>query len=222
MTDEIVKDHVKTPKGSSKGYHHGNLPDALMASARAILQECGVEGLSLRAVARRAGVSQAAPYHHFKDKQNLLAAVAVVGHQELIEVCAEFYDPTLPGYEGLLTMGLGYLTFAAENPTLFRLMFGSELSHFHLSTNQPDYVEALELSNKAIDDAVTAAFDRDLISDEEKHETAKRAAWSLVHGLGTLIVDGRLEHPPTRTEAFRQFTVSTFQVFDTRVFKRAD
>lgn len=205
---------------ASKTYHHGNLPEALLRSARELLQEEGLEALSLRAVARRAGVSQAAPYHHFKDKITLMAAVAEQGHRELATTCMEFYQPDLPGYEGLLTMGVGYLTFAKENPELFRLMFGAELSHYHNTTEEAPFLDALALSNKAIDDAVARAFDPELMADRAKFETAKRAAWSIVHGMGTLIVDGRMETPPTRTKAFMEFALSTFRVFDKRVFKR--
>lgn len=87
--------------------------------------------MSLRAVARRAGVSQAAPYHHFKDKLSLFGAVATYGMNLLAETCNSYYDPELPGYESLLTLGVGYLAFAKDNPNLFRLMFGAELSDYY-------------------------------------------------------------------------------------------
>jgi AcrR family transcriptional regulator len=109
----------------SASYHHGDLRDALVRAARTILEKQGLAALSLRGVARVVGVSPAAPYHHFPDKQALLEAVAAQGFDALTAAMekrmAKKTDPT----GRLDASGVGYVTFALENPALFRLMFGN-------------------------------------------------------------------------------------------------
>ena len=107
-------------------YHHGDLRDALVRAARTILEKQGLAALSLRGAARAAGVSPAAPYHHFPDKHSLLDAVAVQGFDALTSAMdkrmAKKKDPSAR----LDASGVGYVVFALENPALFRLMFGGE------------------------------------------------------------------------------------------------
>lgn len=107
-------------------YHHGDLRNALLAAAREILDEAGVSGLSLRAVARRAGVSQTAPYRHFKDKAALIAAIATDGFLVLKDTLEAASDEGQEG-EGLHSLGRAYVNFARKNTGLYRLMFGPEI-----------------------------------------------------------------------------------------------
>ena len=112
----------QTKRGTS--YHHGDLRDALLRSARTILETQGLAALSLRGVARAAGVSPAAPYHHFPDKQTLLNAVAAEGFDALTSAM-EKRMATKTGLNARVdASGVGYVTLAVENPALFRLMFG--------------------------------------------------------------------------------------------------
>lgn len=105
---------------ASRPYRHGNLPNALRAAARAILDELGPEIVGLRETARRVGVSATAAYRHFSSKEDLLASVAAEGFRELtaeMEAAAEGPDP-------LIGLGLAYVEFALQKRGLFRLMFG--------------------------------------------------------------------------------------------------
>ena len=103
-------------------YHHGDLRAALVHAAMELLEESGETDLSLRAVARRAGVSPAAPYRHYADREALVSAVAAVGYRELAErLAAAHPSPSTP--EQLASVAIAYVQFALERPTLFRIMF---------------------------------------------------------------------------------------------------
>jgi AcrR family transcriptional regulator len=106
---------------AAKPYHHGDLRRALVEAAERVLEREGPQALSLRAVAREAGVSPAAPYHHFKDKSDLLKAIAEEGFHALSESlrAALSQDPD----ESLSTIGLAYVRFARRNPALYRVMY---------------------------------------------------------------------------------------------------
>src|SRR5262245_27538318 len=116
-------------KGGSRKYHHGNLRPALVNAGLRLLESEGVRALSLRAVARKARVSHTAPYHHFRGKAELLAAVAAMGFDRLVELIgqeaprAKADDPLARLY----AVGRGYLRFALTHPSIFRLMFRPEL-----------------------------------------------------------------------------------------------
>ncbi|MGH7024994.1 MAG: TetR/AcrR family transcriptional regulator [Caulobacteraceae bacterium] len=106
-------------------YHHGDLSRALIQAGRRILEKEGPNALSLRAVAREAGVSPAAPYHHFKDKCDLLAAVAGEGWQELGLAVTKARAAARDPRRGLGEIGAAYVSFARQNPNLYRLMYDS-------------------------------------------------------------------------------------------------
>src|SRR5205085_8249512 len=106
----------------SRPYHHGDLRRGLVDAARRLLEQEGPTALSLRAVAREAGVSPAAPYHHFKDKAELLDAVAQQGWDMLNAQMAAAKASTT-GRDQLTELGLAYVCFARENPALYRVMY---------------------------------------------------------------------------------------------------
>ena len=108
-------------------YHHGSLRDALIRSAREILESEGYEALTLRAAARRAGVSQAAPYNHFADKAALLAAIAALGFKEFAAAMRREMSAAEDPQARLNATGIAYVAFATSNPGLFKLMFGSSV-----------------------------------------------------------------------------------------------
>jgi AcrR family transcriptional regulator len=176
---------LSTPS-KQRPYHHGDLRQALVRSALEVLSEAGVAGLSLRAAARRARVSAMAPYRHFADKEALLAAVAEYGFRELAArltaATAAVGDPR----PGLAALGVAYVLFAREQPSLFKLMFGPMIEQ---KSGYPDLDEAGGACFNALRQAVAAAkfFD----GDSDAGDVAL-ACWSLVHGLSALIVDGRL------------------------------
>ena len=149
-------------------YHHGDLPAALLRAAGRTLEKRGIAALSLRETARRAGVSHNAPYRHFPDREALLAALAAEGFAMLGERLRG-----KPGRE----MGEAYVRFALEQPQRFRLMFGGVLPLGR-------YPE-LSGAAKAAYQALVNAF-----KDLPRPELAAAAAWSLVHGLSHLLLDG--------------------------------
>ena len=151
-----------------KTYHHGNLTPALLLAGGKILEDQGAGAIALRAVARRAGVSHNAPYRHFPDREALLAALAAEGFQTLGE--------RLRGHTGR-EMGEAYVRFALEQPQRFRLMFGGVLP----MAKYPELRAAADRAYRAL----VSAF-----KDLSKPELAAAAAWSLVHGLSHLLLDG--------------------------------
>ena len=163
---------------STRPYRHGNLPVALQAAARQILNENGLHAVGLRETARRVGVSATAAYRHFTSKEDLLASVAAEGFHEL---AAAMLSATR-GANPLTRAGLAYIEFADQNRGLFRLMFGpilAERAKYPTLHAAAAGVEALLLRGVA---------DLDQRPLDENH--AAMAAWGLVHGLAHLIVDG--------------------------------
>ena len=114
---------LSTPP-EERSYHHGDLRRALVSSALEILSEHGVAGLSLRAVARRAKVSAMAPYRHFADKEALLAAVAEHGFRQLTIRFSAAATAAPDPRAALDALGVAYVVFACDEPSLFKLMFG--------------------------------------------------------------------------------------------------
>jgi AcrR family transcriptional regulator len=113
-----------------KTYHHGDLKAALLESALDILRDQGLEALTLRAVARRAGVSQAAPYRHFADRRALVAAVAELGFREMQARMSDAMQPAGAGSQpGLRQVAVAYVRFGLENPAVYRVMFGPEVAN---------------------------------------------------------------------------------------------
>jgi AcrR family transcriptional regulator len=163
-----------------KPYHHGDLRAALLAAAEAELAERGVEAFSLRAVAKRAGVSHAAPAHHFGDAGGLLTALAAeafrrfLGCQHRREALAA-PDPV----SQMVAAGVGYVDFALERPALFRLIFGSA----RLNREDPDLQAGGAASYQHLVDQVAALGGGTV-------DVA--AAWAMVHGLADLMISGRL------------------------------
>jgi AcrR family transcriptional regulator len=170
---------------SSRPYHHGDLHAALLAAAEDILEQQGIQALTLRGAARAAGVSHAAPKNHFGDLTGLLSELAAVGYRRFsAALSASTQAPAdRPGLR-LKAMGRAYVTFARSHPGLFALMFRSE----RLDTARPALQEAMDAARLALRTAISAG------QDFTPLQTAARAAalWSLVHGYATLLLDGRL------------------------------
>lgn len=166
----------------ARPYHHGDLRRALVQAARKIMETEGPLGLSLRAVAREAGVSPAAPYHHFRDKAELLAAVAKEGFEDLGHAMAKARDaePDDP----MLAMGVAYVVFARENPTMYRVM--TDCSHHKDSypTDPGDGVDPerpYQLVRRQLIASGAVAE-----NDEESAALITGALWCAVHGLAEM------------------------------------
>jgi AcrR family transcriptional regulator len=166
---------------STATYHHGDLAAALVAAALDLLQEGGEGELSLRAVARRAGVSPAAPYRHFADREALVSAVATVGYRELAErLIAAHPAPSTP--DQLAGAAVAYVRFALERPALFRIMFSEPCQR-----DNDERVAETEAVHLYVGQIVERAFPG---ADVEALATA---IWALVHGLAFLYLDGKLD-----------------------------
>jgi AcrR family transcriptional regulator len=177
----------ETAATESRPYHHGDLRRALIDAARRLLESEGPTALSLRAVAREAGVSPAAPYHHFKDKGELLDAVASEGWDLLNDQMTEgrAAESSLQGK--LTALGVAYVRFARQNPALYRVMYDASRDkeglpeHLH---NDEDSAYC-QVRNTLAEAGVSPVDDLDL-------ELATTAAWAAAHGLAEMV-------------AFRQF-----------------
>lgn len=169
-------------------YHHGDLREALLRAAESELTEKGVEGFTLRGCARRAGVSHAAPAHHFRDANALLTELAAVGFGRFVAAMRARQDQAGDDpRQRLVGAGLGYIDFARANPALFRLMFSSfrpDFETLHLKTEAADAFGLLVDSVAAlrgVDPRTVRSAMRDVAS-----------AWATAHGLADLLLSDRM------------------------------
>lgn len=186
-------------------YHHGHLREALLSAALNIIQGEGIDGLSLRSLAKATGVSQAAPYAHFEDKEELLAAIAEKGFQQLalrmVEDAMGSYTPQ-DRIEKLMT---SYIRFAIDNKSLFRLMFGREVSNFK---KFPTLAMTAGKSYALISAALTGRG-----KNAEETCFLSVAIWSLCQGLTALIVEERLDITQFDTPTVEEFVKRTTGIF---------
>jgi AcrR family transcriptional regulator len=179
-------------------YHHGDLRRALIESALALVTEEQDWTFSLREVARRAGVSHNAPYNHFAEKRDLLAAVAVLGFAELGERIQAATSKIANARTALVKSAVVYVTFGVENPAHYRLMFGSAL--VTAQEGRPKAVAEAGARSRAImaeiirRGAMAGVFNAALRRDEVLG-VAVLSAWSTVHGLTMLTIDGVADVP---------------------------
>ncbi|MGW6730703.1 TetR/AcrR family transcriptional regulator [Nocardia sp. NPDC055029] len=166
---------------SNTSYHHGDLPSALVRAAVELLEEDGAADLSLRAAARRAGVSTAAPYRHFADRDALLSAVAAVGYRDLAEHLVAA-SPAPSTADDLAAIAAAYVRFALARPALFRVMFSDPCD-----PTSPERVAATTAIHEYVRSIVRQVFPE---SDEDSLATAM---WALVHGLAFLYLHGKFD-----------------------------
>ena len=171
----------ETGNAQIRPYHHGDLSRALVEAARRILEAEGPAALSLRAVAREAGVSPAAPYHHFRDKTELLEAVAEQGWQALGDAIAEARTKSPSPRESLARIGLAYVKFARANPALYRLMYDTTRDR----TSMPQHTK--DDGDKGFNQVQCAILEAGgASSDPVDLELATIAAWCAAHGLAEM------------------------------------
>jgi AcrR family transcriptional regulator len=173
-----------------RAYHHGNLSFALLDAAEDELNEFGFEGFSLRGVAKRAGVSHAAPAHHFGDANGLLTALAARGFEQFIQRQLDFRlcAPT-DARAQLTASGVGYVVFALEKPAIFRLMFSSDRPDF----NDFGLQRVAELAFEELVEHVRGVTqDRSSPKKDSAMMIDVAASWAVAHGLADLLVAGRL------------------------------
>jgi AcrR family transcriptional regulator len=176
---------IKEP--SRQSYHHGDLAVSLVAAAVVLLEQQGPASLSLRAVARAAGVSHGAPAHHFGDKTGLLTAVASEGHALLALALADKQRHKRSANKRLIAAGEAYIRFAVANPAHFGIMFQSDL----IDCNNVDYLAAAAVTRQVLEDGVRA------LGVDSERAIASRVIrlWSQVHGFSVLWLAGNFGDP---------------------------
>lgn len=189
-------------KVADKGgrYHHGDLRRALVDAALELVKEQGPSGITLREAARRAGVTHAAPYRHFADKEALLAAVAEEGFLRL-RAAIEKAITTGDHRDRVEALGVSYVRFARENPSQFRVMFGSEVG------DKRRYSGLIQ-ADQAVFDLLSSAIRLAQQSGEIGAGDPARmgmVAWSMLHGVAALAVDGQMERAGVRDEQIDDF-----------------
>ena len=181
----VPRKKTRIPK--PQGYHHGDLHRALLMAARQMVEDGGAQALTLRGAAQKAGVSAAAPYRHFEDRDALLAAVITEGFDELTAATEAARTAASDPVSAYLAVGEAYLGFAATHPSLYRLMFG-------IDCHKPSYPELLQAGQRAFGVVLKAARECSAagLTGERPAEHIALAGWSMVHGLASLHVDGVL------------------------------
>jgi AcrR family transcriptional regulator len=175
--------------GSRGRYHHGDLRGALLAAARLILEEQGPRALTLREVARRAGVSHAAPRHHYASLRDFMADCAAMGFEDLATALSSAWQghPDDPR-AGLCAMGRAYVMFALGHRAIFRLMFDRDT----YAEPTADLMASGERAYSVLVGGVDALAPARPAADKA---LAVSTLWSLVHGLATLMLEGKIIGP---------------------------
>ena len=172
-------------------YHHGALREALLQAAERVLERDGLAGLTLRAVAREAGVSHAAPTHHFGDLTGLVSELAAIGFRQFNAAMAASCDAATSPLERALARPKAYVAYAQAHPGMYGLMFRTE----RLDYSRPSLHEAAESSFAGLANAIGAMRQEPIRGNALTIEqgAAIARAWSMVHGFTMLLLDGRLE-----------------------------
>jgi AcrR family transcriptional regulator len=185
-----------------RAYHHGNLRRALLDEALVTIRAEGVDGLTLREIGARLGVSRTALYRHFADKRALLAAVATEGFRTLREQLVTAWESEGRGDMAFRAMGVAYIRFAVANPSHYRVMFGGLVDQ---EWQDPDLAAEGEAAFQALVDALVA-LQREAIVRNDDTVVMARHVWALVHGVAMLAIDGQL-HEPGSIEALTQYAL---------------
>src|SRR5258708_2686827 len=187
-----------------KPYPHGNLREALLEAAIRLIAEVGPTAFTLREVARRAGVSHNAPYRHFRDRDDVMAAVAAQGFRELTQAMLGAAEDESRALDRLKRAGLAYVSFALRRPEHFTAMFDAPTS---AKTEHADSAKAAAEAFATLVNFVKSCQDEGRFPSGDPHEFAL-FAWSIVHGVAKLATTGQL---PYRSKArilkFAEFVI---------------
>jgi len=171
-----------------KSYHHGNLRETLVESALEILNEGTLDDLSLRALARKAGVSQTAPYRHFADKEALIAVLKEEGMRKLGDSMMEVMALEISPIDRLQKLGMRYVEFSESCPAHFKVMFEYDLADYEKYGSLHDISDrSFQYLRKTVLECLALPNARDI-----DPEVAQFSAWSMVHGLSVLLMNQSL------------------------------
>ena len=182
----------------ARSYHHGDLRNALLEAALTLIAEGRVGELSLREVARRAGVTYAAPYHHFADKSALLAAVATQGFEKLVEKFDRVAARRLAPEAELVAMAQAYVAFAQAHPSHYRVMFSPDVK------DSPDAAALSVAGDRAFGVLLERVAQVRPAEPAATHSTLAATVWASLHGLSLLAIDGVLKKKFQRPEKIVQ------------------
>jgi len=176
--------------GADTPYHHGALRDGLLKAAEQVLERDGLAGLTLRAVAREAGVSHAAPTHHFGDLTGLVSELAAIGFRQFNAAMAAACTPDTPYPARGGARAKAYVAYAQAHPGMYGLMFRNE----RLDYSRPSLHEAAAAAFAGLASSVAASRQEQIEGQALTLEQAAAIAraWSMVHGFTMLLLDGRL------------------------------
>lgn len=185
-----------------QNYHHGDVPQALLDAALERIKKDGVEKLSLRAIARDIGVSQTAPYRHFKDKNALLVELAIEGFEQLAN-CKEVPEGD-DVFTNLIEIGLAYIEFATDHPQHYLLMFGGKIENRKAQT---ELMEAGQNALAVIATQTQKGVELDILLAMDPLILAK-CIWSKLHGLASLAIDGFFDQIDQELEQYLRLQIA--------------
>lgn len=196
-------------------YHHGNLREVLISSALDILKEGTLQDLSLRALARKAGVSQTAPYRHFEDKEALIVVLIQEGssilNSKMQDVCETVEDPI----ERLISLGVSYYDFAQEHPAHFRLIFGGSLED---KKKHKCLAESEQKGHDILDFVISECMKLPSAPNISPH-TIHISCWSLVHGLADLVLNDLIDDEFTDNKSKRDVVTEVISFYTRSMFE---
>ena len=200
---------IRVTRKKPDRYQHGDLHEALIQAGLKLLTEQGMAGLSLRAAAQLAGVSHAAPYRHFPDKQRLVAAIAERGFRLLTASMREELAAckSTGAVERVFTLGVGYVRFATRHPDYLRVIFGGVLGQGEPSA---DLKAAGDEAYRVLRDEVATGLERGELRGGDP-DLVSLTCWSLVHGLSALLSSGAVPAPPSAAGQ-RELVLSTLRL----------
>jgi len=178
----------RLPTAPKVGYHHGDLRRALIDAAVSLVADGSVADLSLREVARRAGVTYAAPYHHFADKSALLAAVACQGFEQLVVELERAGARRATLGSELLAMAEAYVAFAMTHPSHYRVMFLPDIKQ------SPDADDLHAVADRSFGILLQRVARAQADESERTQQMLATTVWAALHGLSLLAIDGILQN----------------------------
>jgi AcrR family transcriptional regulator len=190
---------TRAARKPDRPYHHGNLRRALLDEALATMRTEGVDGLTLREIGARLGVSRTALYRHFADKRALLAALSTEGFRTLRQHLVAAWEEGGRGPAAFESMGVAYVRFAVANPSHYRVMFGGFVDP---KSCDPELAAEAAGAFQALVDAL-AALQHDAIMRADDTAKMARFVWAVVHGVAMLGIDGQLREPGAVEELSR-------------------
>lgn len=195
---------------TERPYHHGNLRRALLDAALDLFAERGSFDFTLRELARQAGVTHNAPYRHFQGKAELLSAIRHEGFELLTSTCAERLLAESDARSRVRALGEGYVRFALAHPHHFRLMLHNPLGEQHALTRDGDSLAEPQGALGLLHDTLAEAQREGVVRDDLSAQELALGAWSLVHGLASLIVERAV---PSSEARLRRYVKLLDQLF---------